>query len=334
LLADLTIDLLVFAVTAGTLVPILFLARWLHRVNPAGMATKVANVVGWLMVIITIFVTIIVGVLILLHLHYHWRDATYAWWTNGLARFLSQSGSVWCAMVILIMWAAVGYINKRARDFFIQFVGDVAAYISAHSVNKFCDIRRTIQQTALSVTQAVYSMKDDAGTLLYDRVVFMGHSLGSVIAYDMLNQMLLRDQLFPQSALCVHERTPTLLTFGSPLDKTAFIFREQQPLDAQVREALAAVHQPLITSYDCRPASWINIYSPADWISGKLDYYDEDDDHRAKNPQYENLWVKNERDPDSRVPLMAHTMYWRNSLLAQKLFAAVTQPMPGKPAKR
>ncbi|MGA2214415.1 MAG: hypothetical protein ABSH31_14160, partial [Bryobacteraceae bacterium] len=45
-------------------------------------------------------------------------------------------------------------------------------------------------------------------------------------------------------------RTRALITFGSPLDKTAFLFRTQSnhPRD-EMREELAASVQPLILSY-------------------------------------------------------------------------------------
>ena len=51
----------------------------------------------------------------------------------------------------------------------------------------------------------------------------MRPSLGSVIAYDALNALLNEDAL-NQHALKVAERTRVLATFGSPLDKIAYVF--------------------------------------------------------------------------------------------------------------
>jgi hypothetical protein len=73
----------------------------------------------------------------------------------------------------------------------------------------------------------------------------VGRSLGSVVAYDTLNGLLNED-------VSRSTRTQLLLTFGSPLDKTAFLFRAQSEF-SDVREALAAATQPLIVDYALRP---------------------------------------------------------------------------------
>ena len=53
--------------------------------------------------------------------------------------------SQWAAL--LLTWAGGGAINLFARGFLLQYVGDVAAYISAHTVSKFHDVRDAIQAT-------------------------------------------------------------------------------------------------------------------------------------------------------------------------------------------
>jgi hypothetical protein len=92
------------------------------------------------------------------------------------------------------------------------------------------------------------------------------------------------------------------------------------PEGSELREALAASVQPMIQSYDLRPARWVNIYAKADWISGPLEFYDDwadqDAAHRAKQ-------VTNVADPDATTPLKAHVEYWENRLLADRLTEAV-----------
>jgi hypothetical protein len=153
--------------------------------------------------------------------------------------------------------------------------------------------------------------------LAYDHVIVLGHSLGSVIAYDALNRLIHEDRVaVGADALHIVDRTPLFLTFGSPLDKTAFIFGAQGHGTTEARESLAASVQPLIQSYDYRPESWINIYSPWDIISGYLDLYDLPE---ASDPKR----VTNVKDPEATTLLIAHTEYWNDGLLVRTLYGAL-----------
>jgi hypothetical protein len=91
---------------------------------------------------------------------------------------------------------------------------------------------------------------------MYDRLVIVGHSLGSVVAYDTLNAMIVADN-HANKERKVAERTSMLLTFGSPLDKTAYVFRNHKAIEAEVRGALAAQVQPLILDYDIACSFWV-----------------------------------------------------------------------------
>jgi hypothetical protein len=201
-----------------------------------------------------------------------------------------------------------------ARYFLIQYVGDVAVYVAAHKVSKFQETRDAIQAVSRRVARAVYSEQaaQDDGRL-YDEVVFVGHSLGSVVAYDALNTMLNLEQV--SRGVDVKRRTKMLITFGSPLDKTAFLFRTQIK-GAVVREAMAAAKQPLIVDYAYRERlRWVNIYSPADWISGPLEYYD----HEPPAGR----GVVNVRDRESFIPLVAHVEYWRHGEFRRQLLDGI-----------
>jgi hypothetical protein len=178
---------------------------------------------------------------------------------------------------ILGLLAGGAILFAALRWFLVQSVGDVVAYISAHHASRFTEIRRGILAEARKVARNVYASRlAGHGDLEYGHVIIVGHSLGSVIAYDMLNDSINRDLLAGESGgetLDVVRRTKLLLTMGSPLDKTAFIFRTQKD-DAPLREALAAAAQPMVVSYANRPERWINIWSRFDWVSGSLEYYD------------------------------------------------------------
>jgi hypothetical protein len=241
-------------------------------------------------------------------------------------------------VAIFLAWAVELVAAYKVRWFLVEYVGDVAAYIAAHTVSKFYEVRQQIWQTAMKVSRAVYRAQADVQPgsegpgFLYQKIIVVGHSLGSVIGYDVLNGLLLEDA-FSKEPLDVPGRTRMLLTFGSPLDKTAFLFRTQKDMHSPVREVAAAAVQPMIQSYEYRPEEWINLFSRSDIISGALDFYDPPDRHKANGEvQFQNpptppemhKPVMNLIDPDARTPLAAHVEYWEGALFANALVRGIT----------
>jgi pimeloyl-ACP methyl ester carboxylesterase len=200
------------------------------------------------------------------------------------------------------------------RWFVVEFVGDVAAYVSAPWLDRFFKLRDEIKKVCCDVTRGVYDCNE------YDRIVLVGHSLGSVVAYDVLNTLINEDLLGKTPG--VIRRTTALLTFGSPLDKTAFVFRMQNVAKQYVREALASAVQPLIVLYKYRPPIWLNIWSPSDVISGSLEFYD-----AADAGPSEDRRVRNRVDRRADLPLIAHVQYWNNPLLGICLLEALNAPV-------
>lgn len=214
-----------------------------------------------------------------------------------------------------MVWLVAVGISYVLQLFVVEFAGDVAIYVASHRLDRWAATRQAIKEVALKATQAVYEFGG------YPQHVLVGHSLGSVVAYDMLNKLLNEDALC-DGALRIKERTTLLLTFGSPLDKTAFLFRAQSEF-SDVREAMAAAAQPLISDYRHRPP-WLNIYSKNDPISGALNYYDPIDNQDVPDPKCR---VENLPDPQAWVPLIAHTQYWTNDLFVTKLREALSAPV-------
>ena len=249
-------------------------------------------------------------------------DANEAWWLTAAAlgafaallAILSVEAAVmlWASMratmpavskwTHLLAWPLVIVISAVARRFLVQYVGDVAAYIQPQELDRFSELRARIKERVWKAAVAVYAAADQ-----YDDVLFVGHSLGSVVAYDTLNR-LLGEETLGRTPFAVESRTRLLLTFGSPLDKTAFLF-SLQGNTTEAREALAASVQPLLAFPERRP-EWINIFSGWDVISGALNFYDLPG---KPNP------ITNLEDPDASVLLGAHTQYWSNELLFDRL---------------
>ena len=233
--------------------------------------------------------------------------------------------SWWVALLRVTAWLGLIAEALFVRYFIIEYVGDVAAYVSPYKDSKFDELRHQIQKRGLDVGKVIYGFGDTLATIPeYGKVVVVGHSLGSVLAYDTLNALINLDNVSAASeSRHVVKRTPALITFGSPLDKTAFIFR-MQPSNEQdwIREQLAASVQPLIVSYPLfRPATfnWVNIWSPMDIISGELNYYDDPAILSDLPPHVVNM-----PDGEAWKPLLAHVQYWNNRLLREQLYKYVS----------
>jgi len=220
------------------------------------------------------------------------------------------------------VWSVAVAAALVSRWFLVEFIGDVAAYVSAHRLSKFNELRQAIQKCVLDVMGGVYAARSPRG-YQYEKIIVAGHSLGSVISYDLLNQLLVEDILAASATDArgrvsqdIQKRTKLLLTFGSPLDKIAYLFRIKKSTD-ELREAGAAAWQPLIQNYRFRPKAWLNIYSWMDLFSAPLHFYDNPD--VPQEPKH----IDNRIDWRAWVPIVAHTAYWTDPILGDRLYDTI-----------
>jgi pimeloyl-ACP methyl ester carboxylesterase len=208
-------------------------------------------------------------------------------------------------------WPFLIAISAVVRELLVQYVGDVTAYISSYKIDRFEEVRQKIKECAMETATAVYRVQSqNADQVEYEKVAIVGHSLGSVIAYDTLNR-LLNDDALSHNWLQICDRTCLLLTFGSPLDKIAFFFNIMGKTTRHVREQLAAVVQPLLQNRSVREKiPWVNVYSRNDVICGSLNFYDLPPN--TTNPIPSIKRVENVKDVDALIPLTAHVEYWGN----------------------
>ena len=138
--------------------------------------------------------------------------------TLGLFAVGAEVGTLWPGagasddfhwpLRLMVTWAAVVLLSGVVRRFLVQYLGDVTAYVDAHTVDRFADLRSRIKECVTDRARAVYAA---TGNDEYAAVVVVGHSLGSVVSFDVLNQLLCEDAIKRQAGnpgLDVARRTP------------------------------------------------------------------------------------------------------------------------------
>lgn len=235
----------------------------------------------------------------------HWYLKHLGW----VMRLLSIFPSVVPIRVSKFLSPFLKGLEKKAID----FIGDIVIYTSTDIKSKFFSVRREILEGA--VNELRFLLEDRR----YARVIVAGHSLGSVIGYDALNRI--------NHAMNLGVISPKLagkivgfLTFGSPLDKIAFFFREHTHDDEYLRrQILAHYHgfkaRPLSEQQNPKELSnpmkpflehvrWTNFWDVEDKVSGHLDFYRVD----------ENVEISM-----ALGPARAHTRYWEYEPMYERI---------------
>lgn len=247
---------------------------------------------------------------------------------------------------VIALWILCVVFAYQLRDILTQYAGSLVAYLSPYKDSKFEELRGQIQQVGIQAGTAILDGHIVSKWMpKYERIVYVAHSLGSVLAYDTLNAMInmqgaLQPQGAPNPAVL---RTTALITLGCPLDKTAYLFRVQlkvgeNPFDeyGELRETMVGAVQPLISDPANRYRAhriphgprWINIWSPMDIISGKLAYYDDPADvekdqaaQKKTPPGAKDLsLIENLTDPGAWIPIAAHNQYWTTALMRKTVY--------------
>jgi hypothetical protein len=118
------------------------------------MRMRLAGLVGFFLVGAGAAGFLASSVLMFAHLA-DWRWANAAVPGGAWAFFVQR----W-PLLVTILWAIEFSVAYQILSFLIEYVGDVAAYIAAHSAWKFSEIRQQIWKTAMRVASAVYRAKN------------------------------------------------------------------------------------------------------------------------------------------------------------------------------
>jgi hypothetical protein len=218
-------------------------------------------------------------------------------------------------LALLLVWLWFNLLQK--------YLGDVAVYVNTDQKAKNYAARVQILNGSTAALMRLLKAKiieQGKERLKYDEVILVGHSLGSVISYDTIDELVNHAEATREEPGGVKadlgiskdelEKLTGLVTFGSPLDKIYYFFRQQVRSDQAVRaQILSYLHAfrkvrsnrdygeyafPRYEPFEPKRLRWLNAWSVMDMVSGKLSFY------RVDHRQHFWYWA----------PLLAHLSYW------------------------
>lgn len=242
--------------------------------------------------------------------HHRQLDATLRWLHLRIA-FVPLA----LRLIHVLGYLALATLTYLINRFLTTAIGDLAVYLGADTLSTNFVARSQIleecTQTVRGLLGSQFDLVPDHLPTDYDRVILAAHSLGSVIAYDTLNDLMAQNMASPTPDQTL-ERISALFTFGCPLNKIFYFFRARtSPKTYVLDEILYALHnlrlrnpppggaQPSPVPFHAK-FQWLNAWCPMDVISGRMLFYQAD----------QNQIVKQGFEPAT-----AHTGYWKNPKL-------------------
>jgi len=277
--------------------------------------------------------------------NYWWRLNSIIWhvriflWMARLALFITN------VLGFALPWfGTIRKWSEKARGLatpiVVGYIGDIAIYTTIDQKSRHFNLRKQIIAEALAMLKAILAQKD-GDQAAYDRVIVAGHSLGSAIAYDTIARLNLDASLRGAEVLPL-DKISALVTFGSPLDKIAFFFREHVGKEQYIRRQILDLMHSFRSRWsevEVEPAKrllpgtkvddnvadlrWLNFFDRNDPISGRLEFYTKVENHELKVP---GKWpVKGGEKTRARWGV-AHTKYWDDpgfyAILVRHLFSS------------
>jgi hypothetical protein len=220
-------------------------------------------------------------------------------------------------VALLVAWL-------RFPEMITGYANDVRLYLEPRGVVERAIVQRIDERVASSflrligLDQEFRHLKNEflieAGgmRLAFNRVVWVAHSLGTVISYNALSALLHKACELAQSGDDEQKAGVDLfrralsrfVTMGSPLDKVAFLFKKEslRPWPGAQRRALFFDGETLTEKDPAKTEWWINFYHALDPVSGSL----------------ENPFICGDQPPSnihirsSFIPGLAHSAYWKD----------------------
>lgn len=222
-------------------------------------------------------------------------------------------------LVHVSLYALLALLTYAVNRFLTTAIGDLVVYLGSDELSTNYEARAQIlSECTATVEDLLQTHPDVPGEGRYDRLLIAAHSLGSVISYDVLNDLLAKEKACqPAEAPEFRrrmERIAGLFTFGCPLNKVYYFFRRRTgPKTTILNEILFRLHcfrlrVPQIADHDRTAGQklfsarfqWLNAWCKMDVISGRMVFY-RADENRIVAQGWE--------------PATAHLGYWKNPKL-------------------
>ena len=221
---------------------------------------------------------------------------------------------LYCILAFAVSkWAGANLIAGWILRFFSRpladIMGDVTLYCSMDKKSEYYAVRKSILNGAVEKAGELIDREE------YSEIYLIGHSLGSVIAYDTLDRLNKEMNVnagFRKKA----EKIKGFVTFGCPLDKIAFFFDEKisrlkQPVRYAITSQLhgfkrknfdAVVLETQLQQY-FENILWLNFWTKPDPVCGHLDVY-----HGVENIEMDF----SESGKNKNFSIKSHSLYWQS----------------------
>jgi hypothetical protein len=187
----------------------------------------------------------------------------WIWWAN----YHGLRGEVWWFTLLILLVVLL-------RTVFVDYLGDIQVYMSENEIGTNWEVRRCILGDARAKLDYVLARELEDRKPYYDEVLIVGHSLGSVVAYDLLCRVLLPENGYSEAA---RRRIRHFCTVGSPLDKLWYFFRDrthaQNPIFQGILGKLKGIKDAGNPDSPFVGLEWTNMWCATDVISGGLEEY-------------------------------------------------------------
>ena len=262
---------------------------------------------------------------------------------------------LYLVLAILIPFIAILMLPfSKSRKFLTQYLNDVRLYLSPKGDIE-CHIVQRLEHAIgseflklLGLNWNFEELENDQKITIggephsFEHVTWVAHSLGSVISYNVISDLLNKceelresnDTNNSQKAARVEKALSRFVTLGSPLDKVAFLFSPCEiPKDATERDTLERnevlrawpesylpggkyekhIGQNTLHNNKPKPKFWQNFYYGTDPVSGHLSLF--------TNKRGDNI-VENIHTRGRRMPLASHVAYWNDSNVIARIIEA------------
>lgn len=189
-----------------------------------------------------------------------------------------KKGSVW---LLTKIFGAMPVVLRKAKR------------ITPNALDAVLDLPIYLGEKAAEIRGTVTTKIDEAMKTGVDGIVLVGHSLGSVIAFDVL-----REELSQRHA---DSRINALVTLGSPVEWVA-----------KIRHALE--NGTGIPSFEIQGVKWINYYDPQDPVP-------------LRRELNSNMFkgVENVSEVSGEILIDAHCAYWKSPRIAKRISALMNE---------